>query len=491
MDDFIFPSNNAIENIGDYVQFGIEDPVLTNLGGDLYSQNIEEFMNNIPMESVSNTDMDVHDPLKNTITDIPSFWHLKQVKEIKLGEILLLGFQYSQTSLSPHLLRLDAEFLPHTTIICKNPNIHTIKTPEQLEALSHVGLNTFLYLEIGRTIHISKLLQELQVSNLNQNVFAKLKWRNKIGNTDRSLVKTFIQQFSSKYSMIDLANITRQVLLEIHGRESIFEPEHICLSCKRIVKQGHTDITCRMGKITETSKCHFTPFSSGLLYPCLRKFNTNHDRIHTNIITHKSFYLKLPSTDLNLNVDSSLQWQNISEKLDYTRSINVVSIPIMYEERDRMYFVQKLLPQKLVSNQLMLAINCKCENLCNSHQKNGQTKIPCKDIKCNCIFFLLNNFLCLIWPSGTVPATLLTAPVVSAMINEKLSVTPNLAQKNTLVLYIFSNKSRKMCFGKTFNFLYQLSAKVPKIRIYIIYVSSSESNIREISDKYDFPVLSC
>ena len=482
MEYYTFPAYTPNNNIGDYVDLG-------SLGEDLFSEDMATLVNNIPVESISNSDL--HDPVKNTIFNIQSFWHLEQIKEIKLGEILVLGFKYPEASLTPHLHRLDAEYLPNTTIICRNPTIQTIQSVSQLESVSYISLNTFVYLEIGRSIRVSKLLHDLQLSNLNQNVFAKLTRSNKIANKDRSQIKQFLEQYSSKYPLTELTNLTKQVILEHHGREAIFESEHICLSCNRMVKSGHTDISCQMGKITETSKCHFLPFSAGLKYPCVRKYNTNHNYIHANIISHKSFYTKIPLNDLKLNVKSSWQWQNISPKLDITRSINVVEIQLKFEEENRMTFVKTLLPLQVMSNQIMLAINCCCDNRCISHEIKTKTKIPCQDKKCNCTFFLINNFLCLLSPSNTSPATALTAPVVSDIIRTKLGDTQNMAQKNNLVFYIFSNSGDKMCFGKSFHFLYQLFAKLPKLNITIIYVSDGESNIREISTKYDIPVISC
>lgn len=171
MEYYTFPEYIPDEDLGDMLQFGLDNTGLEDLGEDLNSDNIEELLNPIPVASTSTPDPD---PVKNTIIHIQSFWHLQQVKEIKLGEILVLGFQYPQPALVDHLIRLDAENLPHTTIICRNPTIQTIYNIPQLQALTHVSLNSFLYLELGHSKHVDKILHELEVTNLNQNIFARV-----------------------------------------------------------------------------------------------------------------------------------------------------------------------------------------------------------------------------------------------------------------------------------------------------------------------------
>ena len=369
---------------------------------------------------------------------------------------------------------------------------------DNLRNIYHVSINQFLCLKMPKTNDVKKILHDLKLSQVSQNYYAKLYRRKSIRNVDRTSVKELFQKLcqNQPYSLPDFINMTKQVALECYGMQSIFESEHLCHSCNRLVKFGHTDASCNRGKINDDKKCHFEVFSCGQIHPCLRQRNANHIQIHSNMISNKFMRIKLPedkSDRLKLTIDSALQWSCLRQKLDMHRSLNVINLEMKFNDSQHVaYVIKSLLPQSLSSNEVMLAIHCQCNNKCNCNRKTGNT-IPCDLKKCSCAFKLVSNFLCLLWPVSTMAATMISPVVASGYIESKMSSIENLAHKNHLILYIFvKQEGPEICIANSLKFIATLAAKLTsKMKISVIYVTGRPTNIISTCDKFRIPLYNC
>lgn len=421
---------------------------------------------------------------ENEFITVRSNHELENIKFIEDGQIILIEYSHESNFINRQCVRLNGCILPDSNFICKAPIQIEIKEAKFLPQVKNVGINHFLHITDGSVKSIKEHCSRLGISNIGHRWYGKVrKVRNGICKDDRGKLRAHIQYLGNKYTLDEVTNLCYKTVLESFGRPELFKPFKTCPSCGILGNNRHTAVNCRQGKHVDRDQCGVKLFAGGQVFPCQRARDTNHTSVHRDMNYHVTFYTVLP--DIDQFVPKSLKWSQIKEKASVDSITDVFWLTIPLTESNIKYVMSDMMGRALDGNEMSLSKVCKCHSKC---LPKCRSVCGCA-VKCNCLYFLANNYYCMVHSSHPHPDKLSSVKIGVGhgvkFLQKHLSKS-NVAKKKHILLYIYCDNVEKICYKEGIKLINSLNLQlIPDgIKFTIIISSKFESTIN-ITDNPD------